>query len=231
MAFILYKCSFWVQLLHFLLHTAWHFLSLGSTCSPQCHFHWWQHLDLLGEEKHNLTWILGSTSSSSSSAHCESSSPLFCKGSIFKVSGGFLGTETGGPHWEQSATPRGAGQRGVSSGDPPSPTSTPGTSQAPAGWRFESGGAAESRGARLAAGGAHSVEDLHLRERQQTNCGQESMKLTVTIHGPTSGVDFQNKSTCSVAMFWCQNVGRGWRDNKIKGYTVQIILTVGQWMV
>ena len=29
-------------------------------------------------------------------------------------------------------------------------------------------------------------------------------------------------------MFWGKNVGH---DNKIKGYTGQIILTVGQWMV
>lgn len=73
-----------------------------------------------GKIKENLTWILGSTSSSSS-AHCDSSS--FSKGSIFRAPWVVFFWGGGAADSADKATPLGAGQTGWSSSGPPSPAS------------------------------------------------------------------------------------------------------------
>lgn len=69
---------------------------------------------------------------------------------------------------------------------------------------LQAGGGAEEPagggGARPAAGEIlHTVEDHNLGDRQQTNCGKETIKLTRVINRTTSGFDFRNKRPFSVA--------------------------------
>lgn len=137
------------------------------------------------EKQTNLTCILGSTSSSSS-AHCESSPVLpFCKGSIllFNLSfffspplemRSFRAAEAEGPRGRQSATPgcetavlaggegcKGGG--GECSSGPPSLTFTQGSLH---GFRLARAAAGESSSHSLSHADSDTVEDTHLRERQ-----------------------------------------------------------------